>query len=180
MEIGFVTYPHQYKPKMEAEKGVTNHYILRTLKNGLLASKLFIGVYSSDTVNSKQIKDTSEFILVCNLSPRAAPGSHFVTIIGVKGELIYVDSLAQPAQLSARLYSTLKSTGKKITTLLHRPIQAFSSQFCGIFCIYYSMFFDYKRFPIIKNQKSFLKNDLYKNDGICLHNIKSIIKANPV
>lgn len=166
--------------KEEEENGVTNRYILHTLKNELLASKLFIGVHSSDTVNLKQIKERNEFIFVCNLSQSTEIGSHFVTVIGLKDELIYADSLAQPAQLSTQLYSTLKSTGKKISPLLRQPIQANSSQFCGIFCIYYCMFFDYKRFPIIKNQKRFLKKDLYKNDNICLHNIKSIIKANPV
>ena len=166
--------------KKEEENGVTNNYILHTLKNELLASDLFIGVFSSDTVNLKQIKERSEFIFVCNLSRKSESGSHFVTVIGSKDELIYADSLAQSAELSAPLYSTLKSTGKKISPLLHRPIQATLSHFCGIFCIYYSMFFDYKRFPSIKNQKSFLKKDLYKNHDICLHNIKSIIKANPV
>ena len=160
--------------------GVSNHYILDTL-NKLQVSDLFMGVYSCNDMNIPLLKRKKEFILVANLSPKRTPGSHFVTIVKtLKEEVLYIDSLGQPSFLSKQLFDSLKSLGKKVTTLNRRPIQAADSVFCGIFTIYYSIFFDYKRFPVIKNQKTFLKKDLYKNDAICLHNIKKIIKLNPV
>ena len=152
---------------------------MKTLKK-MQVSKLFMGVYSSNNINIPLLKEKEEFIIICNLSKQDKIGSHFITVVSNKKQLLYIDSLGLPSSLSKELYNSLKLLRKKVTTLNHRPIQAPDSVFCGIYAIFYSIFFDYIRFPIIKNQKAFLKHDLYKNDEICLHNIKKIIKLNAV
>ena len=172
-------YNFQCSGVMEKVSGLSNRYILRTLKK-LKVSHLFTGVYSSDTVDVPLLKEKEEYICIVNLSKKTHPGSHFVTVIGTKKLTLYADSLALPSSLSPQLHKSLQSLGKKISPLNSRPIQAPHSVFCGFFAIFYCIFFDYIRFPLIKGQKTFLKNDLHKNDTICLQNIKEIIKSNPV
>ena len=162
--------------------GVSNVYLYNTLKNSMKCSNLFVGVFSSDNMNLEELKRRDEFILICNLSPQWHSGSHFVTIVANTNEIIYCDSLALPISTSQSLFANLKhiGIGRRLTSLLKRPIQAPLSEFCGLYCIYCVCLFDYQRFPIVNDQKKFATNDLRQNDLICVQNIKQMIQSNPL
>ena len=161
-----------------ASGGVTNFYLHNTLSNSLKCSHLFVGVFSSNNLNVQELRKKEEFILICNLSPQEQAGSHFVTIVANKKNIFYCDSLSLPINTSETLFASLKDIGRKITSLLTHPIQAPMSEFCGIFCIYFVVLFDHKRFPIVHGQRKFLKNKLIENDFICVENLKKLISEN--
>ena len=158
--------------------GVTNIYLYNTLKNSIKCSNLFVGVFSSDNMNVKKLKMKEEFILICNLSPQKHAGTHFVTIVANKREILYCDSLALPINTSNELFSNLKNIRKKVTNFIKHPIQASLSNFCGIYCMYFVALFDHKRFPHVIYQKKFVKHHLKKNDFICVNNLKELLMQN--
>lgn len=144
-----------------------------------MCSDLFIGVFSADTLDVQKCSERSDFIAICNLSKQSEIGTHFVVLVGSDSQLIYLDTFALPCTVSPSLYNSLKQIrNRKITTLIKKPIQSSLSEYCGFFCIFFTCMFDFKRFPQISHMMSFSKSNLYKNDYICIENIKRLIKQN--
>ena len=163
---------------LSRDEGLSNGFIHNILKNELKCHS-FIGVYAANDIDIEKVQESNEFIFICNLSPREHPGTHFVTIIGDRKQLLYCDSLALPIHTSQDLLNSLKKIGKrKMSTLIMTPIQSALSDFCGIYAIYFVLLFDYVRFPIVTEQNKFSKTHLRENDFICVENIKQIIKKN--
>lgn len=158
--------------------GLSNIYLNEMLKNEVHCSKTFIGVFSADNIDVDKLKFLSRFILIVNLSPQEYRGTHFVTIVGSPREIIYCDSYALTCNTSQVLHESLLKIGRNITHMLKYPIQSINSEFCGFFCVFFVCFFDYERFPIIKQLKNFSKHNLNENDAICMSNIKQLIKKN--
>ena len=160
-------------------EGLSNIYIYKTLKKDIQCSDAFIGVYSSDNLDIQKCSEQENFIAICNLSKQSNVGTHFVTIVGTKQEILYCDSFALPYTTSESLFSSLKQIPRrKITTLFKTPIQSTFSEYCGFFCILFTCLFDIQRFPIIDNLKPFNTRILNDNDKICIDNIKMLIKQN--
>ena len=158
--------------------GITNGYIFDILRNKIKLSHLFVDIYSSNTIDFLKLQKLKNFIIICNLSPSYDPGSHFVTIIGTPKELLYLDSMALSHSLSSEIYATLLKFKRKIINLVTKRIQSVESFFCGYYCIYFCCLFDYDKMKIIKNQIPFEKNELQRNDNICMKNIQTLIKLN--
>jgi hypothetical protein len=162
----------------ESGVGLTNGYIYTTLKKRLKLSSTFKDVYAADTLKIAKLSEENNFICVCNLSPSGTAGSHFVCIVGRPSEIVYIDSLALPPDLSPQLYNALVSMNRPIKSLIKQRIQSSNSHFCGYFAIYFACLFDKRRFPKISGLKRFSKTQLSANDDICVDNLKKIIKMN--
>ena len=159
--------------------GVSNIYLLKTLKDDLKCSDTFIGVFSADNWDIEKSLERERFIAICNLSKESEIGSHFVTVVADPKQLLYIDSFALPTTMSVALYNTLKKVKKrKIKRLLKQPIQANSSEYCGFFCMLFTCLFDVERFPNMNDLKPFNKQNLHKNDEICIINLKKLIQQN--
>lgn len=136
-------------------------------------SRYFEGVFSCNSI-PKNIGKKETFFIICNLARKNKKGTHFITIISHKNEILYIDSFGLPCE-NLDIKTFLVKTKKNIyfnTKTIQDPL----SNFCGYFCILFVLFFE----NILLN-KSIIKltfypsNLLYKNDNLCLQYIKKII-----
>lgn len=160
--------------------GLTNIYLIKLLRDKL-AIKKFVDVFSADTIPFKLLVDRQgkEKIFIANTATLAEKGEHFICILVQRDELTIYDSLALNLQTaSPEIFSVCKKSGKKITLALSRPIQAETSAFCGVYCIYFVLMLCPEQFPNRLKLKKFNKSDLTKNDDIVLNNVTSLINSN--
>ena len=165
---------------MMEDVGLTNIYLNKLLRDKL-AVKKFVDVFSADTIPFKLLADKqhAEKILIANTATLAEKGEHFICILVQQDELTIYDSLALNLQTaSPEIYSACKKSGKKIAFALSRPVQAETSAFCGVYCIYFVLMLCPEQFPKRQKVKKFNKANLAKNDDIVLENVTTLINSN--
>lgn len=155
---------------MTFKEGVSNIFINDFL---LTNSANYYGTYSSDDIPVNEFKSRDTFSIVCNLSKRKSPGTHFIVIISriIQGRrrLIYIDPLGLPC-INTHILKFLHGLHHAFefnTT----QIQDVESVFCGMYCILYVMWF-----VEMKLELQFYKNNLIRNDKLCTAYIKMLKK----
>ena len=114
----------------------TNYFIDNVLRT---YSKFYKGTFSANTIPTK-LSELKRFSIVCNLSDHNEAGSHFVCIIKLNNELLYIDSLGLPC-LENNISSFLCRNRVK---LFHNnaQFQDFKSDFCSLYCIMFVLYFE--------------------------------------
>ena len=133
--------------------------------------KDFKEVLPCDFFREKEIGPNESYI--CNLSNSKSKGSHFVAIRFKEGKAMYFDSFGVKCMNLDILYK-FKSLGIEEIVYSTKCLQSFSSQFCGFFCI--SMLLYTETNSLEDYLRIFDKNDLHKNDRICINIIKEHLK----
>ena len=151
---------------MNIMEGITNKYIESVLNP---VCNNFIGVFSSDTLPTNLKKE--HFSLVCNLSKAEAIGSHFITIIGQSGKVLYLDSFGLPC-IVKEIQRFLKMLNQPILQNA-KQIQDIESKMCGFYCILFCMYYDKLKFNF---QLAFDDSKLLINDKLCVKYIKQLLK----
>ena len=132
------------------------------------------GVYSSNNIPNF----TKNYIFICNLSNDYEKGSHFITICNVDSHLFILDSLAMNIA-NSELYLNVKEKFKNCKKLItiDKPIQSMTSQGCGIYCIFFVLFFHAKIGKKLAslNLLPFDGRILENNDSICIANINTLV-----
>ena len=144
----------------------------------------YLGAYSVDDIPVEKIKNNEASSIICNLSKAGEKGTHFVAIRFTKESIFYFDSfglinlLHMRKLLSTLLSTLLRETGRRrLIFELHQSIQDIQSDFCGFFCLYYTLITD----SAYKGRRYTLKNfysqqdRLKENDLIVIQNINSVI-----
>ena len=161
-----------------SDEGLTNGYIHNILTKQIKLSKRFVDVYAADTVDVEHLKHRERFIFISNLAKSGETGTHFVCVVGTPDTLIYFDSYAQSVTLSQPLYARLKQLNRRIVTHFKSPIQHVTSQFCGMYCIFFACLHDDIRMKNVRGMRSFSKVQLDKNDATVMYNIKHLLRNN--
>ena len=140
--------------------------------------KIFQGVFSVDN-----LPPPYRLILPCcfilNLSKSNEKGTHFVAVyISSKNHLWYFDSygFSPPIWNKLLLKYLLPWLKKKnrFSVVLSRPIQHFTSLFCGWYCAAFCLAVGNNLVSPSRFNEIFLKNRLLKNDLIVTEFIKKI------
>ena len=143
--------------------GVTNIFIQNVLEQ---SAENFIGVFSSNELGNI-LPNSGSFVI--NLSPSGTLGSHFVTVVARKTDVLYIDSLGLPCT-NDNIKKILKSFMLPIKEN-QVQIQHFKSIYCGFYCILFCIYYDKER----KENLIFSKN-LLKNDQLCIEYIKMFVR----
>lgn len=157
--------------------GLSNVYIANFLAK--LKLKHWKGIFSSD--NIPNFKKDENYAIVVNLSRSNERGSHFIVLVGCKGQVFLFDSLALP-------YPSLPQSIQKIMKLfngisiLARAIQSPHSLYCGFYCIYFILYLSLNKDKLRSkfSPKRFSSFDLMSNDNLCLNLIVNMIKAKKI
>lgn len=145
---------------------ITNVYLQELLKN-VLRVPGFRGVFPCDLM--PRLKN--EECMIVNTDPHNHPGRHFVVILRRNGAFFYFDSL------NSNLGDDFPALEKQLTLkkmfpllrVLKTPIQAPTSNFCGIFCLDYVLSL-YSPFAL-KKPIHYVTKNLSENDDICVKNV---------
>lgn len=170
----------QRHPPYGGGEGLSNGYIHDVLKHHIQLSRRFVDVYAADTINITRLRRKDKFIFISNLAKSGETGTHFVCVVGTSDRLLYLDSFGQSPRLSPTLYTKLKSLGRKIVLQYKSPIQSMTSDFCGMYCIYFACLHDDIRMADTQGILPFSSAQLKKNDALVMYNIKSLLKNNPM
>lgn len=160
--------------------GLTGQYLYDTLKNDLKL-ELFCDVYSADKIPLKTLRQKDApclCILNCSVSTR--PGSHFITLLVRRKDILVLDSLSlNLEQMAPVLLKRLNKSDKKIKYAFHCPLQDLTSAFCGIYCLFFCVFLSKSEFPKGRTKiGKFLPWPCSKNDDIALESFKSLVASN--
>lgn len=151
--------------------GISNTFIETFLANKVTN---FDGVFSADNI-PKTIASKTYFIIICNQENEGEEGTHFVTIIGFPDYAIYLDSFGLPCKI-LRINQFLNSLDRPIY-YNDRQIQSHLSNFCGFYCIMYTLYFD-KKINGDKVENIFFDSvNLMNNDNSCLNEIKKLSRS---
>lgn len=135
--------------------GLSNIYIDSILKS----CKTYLGIYSSDNI-PKTLKNSLGCIVV-NLSPEGTIGSHFITIILERKQVLYIDSLGRECQIST-IQDFLKCTDR-VVFYQSRAMQLPFSPYCGFYCMLvvtnYEIYYEWTN-PF--------KEEMKNNDSQCI------------
>ena len=95
----------------------------------------FRGVYSIDNL-PKNLPIGQAHALVCNLSPVAHPGTHWVAIhISAFGDVTYFDSFGKPPTIpEINLFINYHA---RTVTYNKIPVQGSMSRTCGLYCVHF-------------------------------------------
>ena len=151
-------------------RGLRSDYLENVARNFL---KNFHGVMPCDWIGNFDPKVSDSVII--NLSPSTDAGSHFVALHydRKQNHFTYFDSFGMPCS-NQYIIKYITSKKQKSITFSAQQIQEFSSLFCG----YYALSFLISR-QNDQNLSSFLsmfeKNELKKNEEICISYIKEMI-----
>jgi len=151
--------------------GISNIYIENVFRQ--LPVKYWNGVYSADTIPIELANQ--DFSIIVNFSNYNEPGTHFITLTQIKGQMFLFDSLATPYVYLPRQLQNIMNE-KNGTYLLRHPIQDILSQFCGFYCIYFTLYLSLP--PHVMETYSpnlFSIVNLKSNDDLCIQMIKHMI-----
>lgn len=151
-------------------EGISNNYIESFLKGRVNS---FLGVFSANNLPTSATKKKN-FTLICNHENLGEFGSHFITIVGFPNFVYYLDSLGRPCSI-ASIRRFLQSLERPIF-YNSKKLQSPESVFCGFYCILYVLYFDRAFDGITPPKIKFCSNDLLKNDGECIRQIKEYMK----
>ena len=152
---------------MKKNVGITNIYIDNVMFN---ISKSYKGTFSCDNIPLFKNKKIS---IICNLSKEKENGSHFVGVYFLKDKIFYFDSFGMKNN-NIYLKKYLKKYEKKV---IHskKQIQHMFSNHCGFFCMLFILFLENK-FTLEYFLNVFDKQNLFRNDNICIKLIQDFIK----
>jgi len=147
--------------------GISNIYINDVLSE--LPLRLWTGVYSMDQLTLPIPEE--DFAVIVNFSDMNEKGTHFVVLTRIRKYLVLFDSLATPYEFLPEQLQTImdRYDGKY---LMPYPIQAYDSEFCGFYCIYFILFLSLPMF--VREMFSpirFSKSNLKQNDIKCVQYI---------
>jgi hypothetical protein len=142
--------------------GLSNVLLLDLLKNIDIGKKYFKGIYAVDNI-PKFLSRLEQFIVIINI------GMHFVTLYGKPNLLVYIDSFGNPPPSSMKKF--LSTCKRKIVSNI-KQIQSPYSSHCGLYAVLYVLFFNTREMRKKCKTIVFDKNDLLKNDDICISHIK--------
>ena len=122
----------------------------------------YIGIYAPDTLPKLQKKKIG--CLITNLSNSKTIGTHYVSIIITKNDVIYIDPFGMNAE-DERIRNFLQSFDKPVSFNCEQ-IQSFTSNECGLYaavmCIYYDKVIirKVKKYFTLYFTKNLEKNDV--------------------
>ena len=153
------------------QDGVTNHFIDDFLSR--ICSDKYKGTFAIDTIPLWLAHENYAFFVV-NLNPHFIRNNgHFVTIITYPDGCLYIDSfgIGPPKQLEQFFGET-----KKRVSVNMQQVQTPSSNYCGLYCCLFILFFDrcFSSSPPNFTVKFFDRN-LSKNDQKCVNYLKRLI-----
>ena len=157
---------------MEKE-GLSNIYIASVLNRCKL--KHYRGIFSCNNIPTK-ICRLQKFSIICNLDREGERGSHFIAIVGHPEEIEYIDPLGLPCfnkDLANFMRKCLQTVKKRVIKTNTVPFQHPLSSFCGFYTMLTVLFYDDnapKKIAI-----KFSKDDLWKNDTLCIDYICQLI-----
>ena len=170
---------------VRAGKGISNRVLQRFCSN--VCTKKFAGVYSADRLPG-ELTARGSFIAVVNLGKRRGVGGrpdpgHFVTIVGERGRLWYLDPYGLPVfqphvlqflDLRRRRWTVIENT---------KQIQDADSYYCGLYAILFSMYYDLprrQRGKVVRFEWHKRRKDLKKNDALCVKYIRELLRRRHV
>lgn len=157
---------------VQVEK-LPNAYLQKVLKKKLKLPQ-FRGVFPCNHV--KKLREGESIIL--NTDPHFKRGKHFVALSVRKNRYIYFDPLAESMEiLFPELHKELERRKMlPLVNVLSSPIQAPSSNFCGLFCLDYvlGLYAPFSNASTVKYELH--PNKLKGNDEICLSNVVKKLK----
>jgi len=159
--------------------GVSNGYIFDVLKNKLKVKK-FLDVFSADTIPTRTLRaKEGDKVCIVNLSKLDEIGTHFITLHIRPKDIIIYDSLDLNLKIfSPTLWNHLRRGKKRLVNGIGRQLQPEDSQFCGFYCIYFTLLISEDQFSNRKGLVRFKKNPVKKNDDIVMRNIKTLLLNN--
>jgi len=152
--------------------GISNIYIENVFRQ--LPVKYWNGVYSADTIPSEL--EYKDFVIIVNFSNYDEPGTHFITLAQIRGQMFLFDSLATPYVYLPRQLQNIMNE-KNGTYLLRHPIQDLFSHYCGFYCMYFTLYLSLP--PHLMQTYSpnlFSAVNLKSNDDLCIQMIKQMIE----
>jgi len=155
---------------------MSNNQVNRILRRAKI--KHFRGVYSCNNIPKILPKNIQKsFSLIINLSKINTIGTHFISLIYNNKTLLYLDPLALNFTIHNYINEfilTLPSKTKLI--FINKPIQDVNSDYCGLFCIFFVLYFSEKYDFNNKNKIiPFRQKKLAVNDKICEKNVKTLL-----
>ena len=153
-------------------KGLVNHWMDTVLRCFQL--KEYGGIYSANNVPF-HILLQSNYSIICNLSDSDQEGTHFTTICKRQSQYFLLDSIGLNYD---KLPTHLKEiVPPNIHILYPNSLQPITSSACGFYCLQFILQND--SLITAPNLKPF-SNNVDLNDQICLENLLTIIRNNPV
>lgn len=128
------------------------------------------GIFASDDIDPTLTK-TKNFSIVVNILPinQSHQVGHFISIIGRANSVLYIDTLGMEC-IFPPIARFLEKCQRPIF-YNEKQIQSMSSNYCGLFCILFVLFFDRKKkkHKNTTNRLLFYKKNknLIKNDRLC-------------
>lgn len=163
-----------------APVGLTGQYLYDALKTALKLH-LFCDVYSADKIPLKTLRQKNRPCLcIINCSVSARPGTHFITLLVRRKNILVLDSLSLDLErMAPALLNRLNKSGKKIKYAFHSPLQDLTSAFCGIYCLFFCVFLSKTQFPKGRERLGkFLHWPCSRNDNVALENFKHLVISN--
>ena len=151
------------------EKGLSNIFIINTLQK--LNLPLFDGVFSNNNIPLYLLRKNN-FLFICNTKPSHEKGEHFLLFYKKRGVLYIYDSLSLPLEILPKSLKIFLNLFSNIQIMTPNPIQSINSNYCGFYCIFFTLF-------IHSNPKIKLlpfSPSLINNDKICMKNIYILLK----
>ena len=156
-------------------EAISNIEIDNFLKSAGVQS--FKGVYSCNNLPSEaEVKEWTNFCIICNLSKENEVGTHFIAIVVSKNVIYYLDSLALNATIHNYIRKFIDKLDKEFIITLTSPIQEKNSLHCGYYTIFFCLYYMNRlntanaKINIIKFQRL----NLLDNDNICIKNIQKL------
>ena len=133
----------------------------------------FIGVFSSNNI-PKELAQRNKFSIICNLSKEGKDGSHFVTILGNRNSIKYIDPLGLTCFVPS-IRDFLKACARP---LVHnaRMLQNPTSAYCGFYCILFVFTSEPRNVTHIPEIN--FGHNLRTNDKKCIQYIINIMRNN--
>jgi hypothetical protein len=138
----------------------------------LYRSKLFKGVYSSNEKTPKLLHNES---IIFNLSEKNKKGTHFIAACMKRKKIIMFDPLNMFAIIPEPICNYIRSHNVPIENN-NFPIQAYSSDYCGYFCIAFVLLYNSLSLDEFLNLFYSDEHLLSLNDVIVLKIIYKILK----
>lgn len=129
----------------------------------------FCGVFSSDSIPT-HLCEHKNFFIISNISSSKEKGTHFVSIIKKNNIILYLDPLALYINLNEDIDIFIARCKCEKIVKLRQPIQHIKSWYCGYFTVFFLLFFN-DTLNCHDKLTAFEKNELLKNDCICLNNL---------
>ena len=137
------------------------------------------GVYSCNNLPSEnEVKEWTNFCIICNLSKENEVGTHFIAIVASKNVIYYLDSLALNATIHNYIKKFIDKLNKDFIITLTSPIQEKNSLHCGYYAIFFCLYYMNRLSTNSKSTKidiiKFQNINLLDNDNICIKNITKL------